>query len=297
MRTGSTRALVCLVWAWPAAYAGDGDGGSDAVVVVAPGGEPRAELALSPVTGAAAVLEIHATSHATVSLGSVLPSPAPTTTTRLTVLGLTVGAVDPAGYDLGIEVRDLSVRVDPLPKRAPAFDPATLRGTRGTLRLDRHGRLVSERWDLPTGLNPQQQNAARTTLAGLSALIARFPAEPVGAGAKWTLAHDFDAGLLVVPLATTWQLAARESERATLGSKLAARLGDTELRLPDTAPLSGKLDALDAAGSSTLVLPLDGLMGDASGDLTVHAEISGWKGVLPVHIVADVSQRQTVTRR
>lgn len=303
MWTRSTSALTWLAWAWPSAYAADGDhgvvGDGDAavVVVVAPGAEPRALLALTPVTGAAAVLEIHATSHATVSLGSVLPSPAPTTTTRLTVLGLTVGAVDAGGYDLAVEVRDLSVRVDPLPKRAPAFDAATLRGTRGTLRLDRHGRLVSEWWQLPDGLNPQQQNAARTTLAGLSALVARFPSEPVGRGAKWTVADSFDAGLLVVPLATTWQLAGRDPDRATLGSSLSARLGDTELRLPDTAPISGKLDALNAEGTSTVVLPLDGLMGSSSGDLTVHAEVSGWKGVLPVHIVADVSQRQSVTRR
>jgi hypothetical protein len=264
--------------------------------LVSPGEEPRALLQMTPTAGTRATIEIRTTSHAIVEVGGPLPSLPPTTTTRTMQLALAIGEVGPEAFQLTVEVQQIAVQVQPPPPRSPPLDPATLRGVRGVLRLSRSGTLLASDWTLPAGLDERQKRMAHAVLGSVAQLLAPLPAEPVGPGALWSVAHTVDAGALKVPLAIRWELVSADSVAAALRSKAQARLGETELPSED-GPIQGKITALQADGSATVALPFDGLMGSRSSQLTLHAEVSGWKGMIPVQFVADVTQEQVLTRR
>jgi hypothetical protein len=270
--------------------------GAPQLALVSPGAEPRALLVMAPTAGARAIVEILTTSHAVVELAGPLPSPPPTTTTRTMTIEVDITSVTAEGFELQLDLREISVKVEPPPPREPPLDPATLRGCRGTLQLARSGRVLSSYWTLSDGLNERQRRAAQALLASVVQLLAPLPDEPVGPGAVWTVEDSVDAGLLQLPLQMRWELVSAEPHSAMLRNSVVTRLGETELPSAD-GPIQGKITALRADGSARVELPFDGLLGPRRGSLTLHAELSGWKGMIPVQLVVDVTQEQILTRR
>ena len=173
--------------------------------------------------------------------------------------------------------------------------PGAFAGSRGHLRVAPSGAVLSAEWTFPAGLDARAQTAARAAVAGVEQLFPRFPDVPIGPGARWRVASDWDAGPLSLGVVHVWSVAAEDATGATLGDALSATVPSGALDLGPDAPITTSVTAVSASGSTTVHLPAGHLVGARTGDLTVHAELSGSKGPVSVDLVADVAQHQVVT--
>lgn len=256
-----------------------------AVELLEAGAEPRAPLVRSL---SSAPQQVEVASSSTTRL-SVVGLPAPDAV-QATEHSTWRALPDPEG---ALRIELIAARGTSTAPPEEQRDPSRLVGLTTTLQIDAQGRVLhSQTAPPPTALDDQGQRQLQALESLAAQMSVALPAEAVGVGARWRTQQVLQAGALPIAVKITSELVQREGQRVALDVDIDAAAPPTALQVDD---FSGKVKALQLQARQVLVLDLDRpLPLSRETRTTLHLELSGWKGIVPVKLTMDLQQEQTL---
>jgi len=147
---------------------------------------------------------------------------------------------------------------------------AQIKGLSGSFRMDTQGRIT-----------PGTTLARSTTVPGgnellgeleqsIYQLIAPFPAEAIGPGARWQVTQKVDSSGIQLSQVVEYTLRARNGDRAELDVKMISASLEAAAALPPGA----KVDSIQLTGTGTSAIQLDRLVPTAAVDSGITLAVS-----------------------
>jgi hypothetical protein len=233
------------------------------VKLVEAGSEPRTELRYEFQRGARSSLEIHMKMKSTVQ---VEKSDMKVDTGMRYGVDMEVVDVQGDQATLSFVNRDFELVDDetsPLLKQAMGQMGDIMRGMRGTMVMDRRGRIVEMQMDL-SSLPPELQQTMGQMQDSMRQISALLPEEAVGAGARWKVYQIVQSQGIELKQQIEATLVELSDSKATLKTRI---LQDADMQIAKMAGMGGagstEVSEFYSKGSGRMVLDLGGITVDS----------------------------------
>jgi hypothetical protein len=247
------------------------------VKLIDAGSEPRSVLRLHPKAGDKQIVTLSITLAMDMKVGDMatpaIKLPAMTMTSEVTVQQVAEGG------DISYEtlMTDAGVVDSPgvMPQVAEAMKSsfAGLKGLSGKGLMTSRGVNKGQEISIPSGTDPQLQQALDQMKQSLSCLSTPFPEEPVGAGAKWEAKTPLQSQGMTIQQTATYELVSVNGDQLNLKNSIVQTAANQKIQSPAMPGMKVDLTKMDGSGNGEITVELSRLL-PLKGTLQSHADLS-----------------------
>lgn len=229
------------------------------VTLVSAGTGPKAELRYAPKKGARSVMNMQMTMEITLGFGGSSMPPVRTPPMLMTMEGV-ITRVGATTFDMAVRVTnaDIDPNGDPAMVKAMRPELAKLVGMVTTMRMDRRGRVQTADVSLPGTVDASTQQFMESMRQSMSQATAPFPDEPVGAGARWTVASTVENSMMSLSQSSEFELVDLKGDQGTAVVNLTQEAPPQIVHPPNAAGTNvvTKLDSMNGTGKGKVTFDL-----------------------------------------
>ncbi|HEY5913885.1 MAG TPA: DUF6263 family protein [Verrucomicrobiae bacterium] len=251
--------------------------GSSAIKLLDAGAEPRKVLRLHPKEGDRQAVDMTLKMGMELQLGDTQNQAVKLPAMKMP-MEVTIKSVSPDG-DITYEavmgepsIADEGAGASPLTDIIKT-SMAGVKGLTGTGTVSSLGLVKAVNIKLPSGADPQTQQAMDQMKDSLAQMSAPFPEEAIGPGAKWEVSQPIKSLGMTLNQVTTYQLVAIDGERVTSKSTFTQNASNQKIQSPTMPGMKMDLTKMTGRGSGDVKLDLERLM-PAQATVDSHAEIA-----------------------
>jgi hypothetical protein len=229
------------------------------VTLIDAGSGPKAELRYAPKKGARSTMNMQMTMEVSLGFGgSTMPS-VRTPPMLMTMEGV-ITRVGATTFDMSVRVTGADVDPSGDPAMVKAMRPELLKlvGMVTTMRMDRLGRVQTADVSMPGTVDASTQQFMESMRQSMSQATAPFPDEPVGAGARWTVASTVENSMMSLSQKSEFELVDLKGDQGTAVVKLTQEAPPQIVHPPNTAGTNvvTKLDSMTGTGKGKVTFDL-----------------------------------------
>jgi len=247
------------------------------VKLIEAGSEPHSVLRLHPKAGDKQIVTLSITMAMDMKVGDAatpaMKLPGMTMTSEITVQQVAEGG------DISYEtmMTDAGVVDTPgvMPQVAEAMKSsfAGLKGLSGKGVMTSRGMNKSQEISMPSGTDPQLQQALDQMKQSFSSFSSLFPEEPVGPGAKWEAKLPIKSQGMVIQQTATYELVSVEGDQLNLKTSIVQTAANQKIESPALPGMKVDLTKMDGSGTGETTVELARLL-PVKGSLQTHADLS-----------------------
>lgn len=169
---------------------------------------------------------------------------------------------------------DIIAKPDTQPQVADAMraELKKVTGTKGTMVVTPRGEVTEAKFEVPPEAGPQMREQMANTERQMMQMVAPFPAEPLGKGAKWQVTMPVDVNNMQASQTITYTITEQADGRVALDMGLAQTAPKQEIQLPQGPVM--QLLKLESTGTGSATLDLAKLVPDSTANLDMDMEMA-----------------------
>jgi len=193
-------------------------------------------------------------------------------------MDITVKSVSPEGdiaYELVLSDASVADEPDVMPQVAQAMK-TSLEGVKGltsTGIMSNRGISKTNEIKVPAGADPQTRQAMDQVKETMTKVLAPFPEEAVGPGAKWEAKMPIKSQGMTIDQTATYELVSLEEDHITARITIAQRAANQKMQNPAMPALKLDLTKMVGNGGGDLTLDLAKIV-PPQATLQSHSELS-----------------------
>ncbi len=242
----------------------DTGSGSSPVNLLNAGSEPRKVLRLHPTAGDHQTLSMTMKMNMGMSMGgnSMPPMDIPTTTMTADI---SVQNVSPAGeitYKMVYGTPTVAADASAMPAVVEAMKTAMagLEGMTGTAKLLSNGTMIGMDMTVPPGANPQLAQSIGQMKDAFSSASIRFPAEAVGAGAKWEYTATLNSQGMSIDQTMDYEVVSIQGDQVIMRGVIKQQAANQMIESPAAPGVKINLTKMDGTTTANTTLNLGHVM-------------------------------------
>lgn len=220
------------------------------IELISPGKAPREELRLTPTLNTPERLKMDMEMSMAMGMNGAPAMPMDMPTTSFTMSSTAIRQIDSETYEVLTVFRD--VAADPNHTLAPMLNGplGSMNGLKMTTISTTRGIVTSIKIEYPSGMDPTMKQQMESMEQSLTQMIAPFPKEPVGKGAKWKVTTRVEIGGIAMEMTSTFELLSNDASGYRLGVSIDQSAQPQNVASPQLPPgATMKLTKMTGTGS------------------------------------------------